>query len=146
MRKLSAAVAFLFAVWGAAPALAQDKPNLSGTWQLDITKSEFHNIKLAGATWLIEESDNSIHLTESESGKSKKLELKCTTDGKDCDASDKAKASFWHNGPMLVEMETRGDHVIRYRFKISDDGKTLRVELTHLVPQLDGIDVLVFGK
>jgi hypothetical protein len=47
---------------------------------------------------------------------------------------------------MLVEMETRGDHVIRYRFKISDDGKTLRVELTHLVPQLDGIDVLVFGK
>ena len=146
MRNLSAAAAFLVTVWLGASALAQDKPNFTGTWQLDGSKSEFHNVKLADATWSIQEGDNSIHITESEGGKSKKLELKCTTDGKDCEASDKAKASFWFNGPLLVEMETRGDHVIRYRFKISEDGKSLRVELTHIVPQLDGMDVLVFGK
>ena len=47
---------------------------------------------------------------------------------------------------MLVEMETRGDRVTRYRIKASDDGKTLNVEMTHIVPQIDKIDVLVFAK
>ncbi|HYL39263.1 MAG TPA: hypothetical protein VEV17_25310 [Bryobacteraceae bacterium] len=144
MRNLCAAAAFLVASWLAAPALAQDKPNFTGTWQFDASKSELHNVKMASATWLIEEKDNSIHITETEGGR--KLELKCSTDGKDCDASDKAKASFWYNGPLLVEMETRGDHVVRYRLKLADDGKSMRVELTHIVPALDGIDVLMFAK
>lgn len=146
MRKASTFAAFLVLALIGAPAIAQDRPNFSGTWQFDASKSELHNLKIANATWLIEEGDNSIHISESEGGKSKKLELKCTTDGKECEASDKAKASFWYNGPMLVEMETRGDHVIRYRIKISEDGKSMSVEMTHIVPQLDGIDVLVFAK
>jgi hypothetical protein len=129
----------------AALAYGQDKPNFSGTWQLDVAKCELHNLKLADAIWAIEEADNSIHLTQNE-GKSK-TEMKCTTDGKDCNFSgEKAKASFWFNGPMLVEMETRGDHVTRYRLKLSDDGKTLRVETNYIVPQESAVDVLVFNK
>jgi len=137
-------VCFVFALL-AAFANAQDRPDFSGNWQFDASKSELHNMKLAEATWTIEESDSSIHLTESE-GKSKPVELKCTTDGKDCTSSAKAKASFWFNGAILVEMETKGDHVTRYRLTLSQDGKTLKVETTYIVPQTDGIDVLVFNK
>ena len=137
-------ICFVF-VMLAAFANGQDRPNFSGNWQFDASKSELHNIKLADATWTIEESDNSIHLTESE-GKSKPVELKCTTDGKDCTSSVKAKASFWFNGAMLVEMETKGDHVTRYRLTLSEDGKTMKVETTYIVPQTDGNDVLVFNK
>ncbi|HMD48972.1 MAG TPA: hypothetical protein VKG79_07735 [Bryobacteraceae bacterium] len=112
-------------------ANGQGKPDFSGTWQLDATKCELHNLKLADATWAIEEAGNSIHLVANE-GKNK-TELKCTTDGKECSVSgEKAKASFWYNGPMLVEMQTRG--------------KTLRVETTSIVPQDNAIDVLVFTK
>lgn len=126
-------------------AIAQDKPDFSGTWQLDAAKCELHNLKLADATWAIEEAGNSIHLVANE-GRNK-TELKCTTDGKECSFSgEKAKASLWFNGPMLVEMETRGDRVTRYRLKLSDDGKTLRVETTSIVPQDNAIDVLVFNK
>ena len=129
----------------AALAYGQDKPNFSGTWQLDAAKCELHNLKLGDATWAIEEAENSIHLVENE-GKNK-TELKCTTDGKDCSVSgEKAKASFWYNGSMLVEMETKGDRVTRYRLKLSDDGKTLRVETTSIVPQDNTVDVLVFAK
>jgi len=148
MRTLSAAMTFLTAAFLAAPAMAQDKPNLSGSWQFDSSKSELHNFKVTSATWLIDEGDNSIHITETEDGKSKKTELKCTTDGKDCQESggEKAKASFWYNGPMLVEMETKGDHVMRYRLKMGDDGKSLRVEVTSIVPKVDESDVLMFSK
>jgi hypothetical protein len=47
---------------------------------------------------------------------------------------------------MLVEMETRGEHVNRYRMKLSDDAKALTVEVNSIVPRVDKADVLVFQK
>jgi hypothetical protein len=129
------------------PAVGQERPNLSGTWQFDSSKSQLHTVKVGGATWVINEDDSSIQITESEDGAAKKIELKCTTDGKQCKVSgDKATASFWYNGPMLVEMESKGEHVMRYRMKLSDDGKTLTVDSTSIVPQSTEDDVLVFRK
>ena len=42
------------------PLLGQGRPNLSGTWQFDSSKSELHTVKLGGATWVISEDDSSI--------------------------------------------------------------------------------------
>lgn len=129
------------------PLTAQDRPNLSGTWQFDGSKSELHTVKVGGQTWVINEDGDSIQITESEDGASKKIQMKCTTDGKECKiAGNKSTASFWYNGAMLVEMENKGDHVTRYRMKLSDDGKTLTVNSTSLVPQSTQDDVLVFRK
>jgi hypothetical protein len=129
------------------PLAGQDRPNLSGTWQFDSSKSELHTVRVTGATWVINEGDESIQIVESEEGASKKIELKCTTDGKQCKVSgNKATASFWYNGPMLVEMENIGERVMRYRMKLSDDGKTLTVDTTSIVPQSTQDDVLVFRK
>jgi hypothetical protein len=132
----------------ALPLAGQDdRPNLSGTWQFDSAKSELHTVKVAGATWVIHEDDSSIQITESAAGAGKKIEMKCTTDGKQCKVGgDKATASFWYNGPMLVEMESKGDHVTRYRMKLSSDGNTLTVDTTSIVPQATEDDVLVFRK
>ena len=147
MRNLMTLSACLALTLFAFSANGQDKPSLTGTWQFDAAKSEQRTTKISSATWVIEEGDNTIHITENEGGKSKKIELQCTTDGKECQVTgDKAKASFWYNGPTLVEMETRGDRVTRYRIKASDDAKTLTVEMVHIVPQIDKIDVLVFAK
>lgn len=129
------------------PLAAQDRPNLSGTWQFDSTQSQVHTVTIAGATWVINEDDSSIEISESESGANKKVEMKCTIDGKECKLSgEKATASFWYNGPMLVEMESKGDHVTRFRMKLSADGKTLTVDSTSIVPQSTQNDVLVFKK
>jgi hypothetical protein len=133
----------------ALPGNAQEPPkaSLSGTWQFDSAKSELHNSKMTPATWVIDEGDNSIHITETEGAKSKKIDMQCTTDGKECQVTgDKSKASFWYNGPILVQMQTKGDQVTRFRLKASEDGKTLTVELTHIVPQTDKSDLLVFQK
>jgi hypothetical protein len=149
MRKIATLLTWWILALFALPAIAQEaaKPSLTGTWQLDAAKSELHNSKVTTATWVIDESANSIHLSETEGAKSKKIDMQCTTDGKECQVSgDKSKASFWYNGPILVEMQTKGDQVTRYRLKASEDGKTLTVELTHLVPPLEKSDLLVFQK
>jgi hypothetical protein len=128
----------------AAPG--QERSSFNGTWQFDASKSEVHLSKVSSATWVIEEGDNSIHISETENGKGKKIELQCTTDGKECKFPGDRRDSFWFNGAMLVEMETKNEHVTRYRMKISDDGKTLTVEVTPIVPQSDKIDTMVFQK
>ena len=124
----------------------QERPSFSGTWQFDASKSELHSSKISSAMWVIEEGDNSIHISQTENGKPKKTELQCTTDGKVCKFPGDRRDSFWFNGPMLVDMETKNDHVTQFRMKISDDGKTLTVEVTPIVPQSDKIDTLVFQK
>jgi len=148
MRSLTTSSAFLALALFAYSGKAQDHPNLAGTWQFDSSKSEQTNTKIANATWVIEEGDNTIHIIETESGTAKKVELKCSTDGKDCNIAGggKAKTSFWYNGLTLVEMETRGDHVNRYRMKLSDDAKALTVEVSSIVPRVDKPDLLVFQK
>jgi hypothetical protein len=124
----------------------QERPSFSGTWTFDASKSEVHSSKISSATWVIEEGDNSIHISQTENGKAKKTELQCTTDGKECKFPGDRRDSFWFNGSMLVDMETKSEHVTRFRMKISDDGKTLTVEVTPIVPQSDKIDTLVFQK
>ncbi len=135
-------------VLAAAPAMGQDqdRPSFTGNWQMDASKSELHLSKVASASWVIEEGDNSIHITQTENGKGKKIELQCTTDGKECKFPGDRRDSFWYNGAILVEMETKSDHVIRYRMKLSDDGKTMTVEVTNIVPQSDKMDTMVFQK
>jgi hypothetical protein len=124
----------------------QERPSFNGTWQFDPSKSELRSSKISSATWVMEEGDNSIHITQTENGKPKKTELQCTTDGKECKFPGDRRDSFWFNGSTLVDMETKNTNVIRYRMKISDDGKTLTVEVTPIVPQSDKIDTLVFQK
>jgi hypothetical protein len=142
---LSACWAFVLLA-AAAAGQEQERPSFSGNWQFDASKSEVHSSKISSATWVIEEGGNSIHISQTENGKPKKTELQCTTDGKECKFPGDRRDSFWFSGPMLVDMETKSEHVTRFRMKISDDGKTLTVEVTPIVPQSDKIDTLVFQK
>src|SRR5262249_51534513 len=118
------------------------KPDLSGTWRLNAAESEIHTGRWTTATWVISEKDRNIHITTTETGKDdRKIDLECTTDGKECPISgEKMKASFWYNGPMLVEFETRGDNATRYQMKLSPDGNGLTVAVTYMVPHLDKPD------
>ena len=149
MRTLAATlVTCLVLVLPMLPAMGQnqERPIFSGTWQFDASKSDVHLSKITSASWVIEEADNSIHITQTENGKGKKTELQCTTDGKECKFPGDRRDSFWYTDGMLVDMETKSDHVIRYRMKISGDGKTLTVEVTHVVPQTGKMDTMVFQK
>ena len=134
-------------------AAAQDdtKPDLTGTWQLDASRSDIKLSKFSSLKMVIAEKDGRIDIDQDEimgGGKERKIVYSCTTDGKECAVKGTgAKASFWYNGPMLVNMETakKGD-VFRYRMKLSPDAKELTVEISCLVPQSDKVDKLILAK
>jgi|SRR5579884_1817108 len=144
--------AFVAGVLCVCVSAQDDRPDLSGKWQLDASKSDMQLNRLSGVIMTISEKDGKININEDEKladGKERKITYTCTTDGKDCDVGGtKAKASFWYNGPMLVSMETErnGSSVIRQRMKLSQDSKELTVEISSLVPQSDKTDKLVFQR
>jgi len=117
----------------AAVAMAVDHPDLTGTWQ---SKSEAPNFQQME----IQQKDGSIQITDATdpSGKEKKFDIRCNTVGKECKLKDE-QVSMWFNGPMLVLMETRrgNEVVIKKRLSLSEDGKTLTMEVQHIAPPGD---------
>ena len=110
----------------AAAALAQDddRPNLSGRWQISEGGS--------GGTLSIEAKDDSLHYAEA----ARNVEFDCTTDGKECSITDgghKAKVSLWYNGGSLVMLETKGNDVVKRRLTLTN-ASTLEMEVIPIVP------------
>jgi hypothetical protein len=88
------------------------------------------------STWALENSGGSIHVTNS-NGTQTVAEFKCNTVGKECagkDAGRPSKMSMWFKGPKLVELETRGNQVVKRRFSIIGDGDTMDLETIPIVP------------
>ena len=128
------------------------RPDLTGKWQLNSTKSDIQLNRISDLSMVITEKDGKINIVETEKsadGKARTVTFNCTTDGKDCKVpEDKSTASFWYNGPMLVSMVTKhnGSEVTRERLSLQQGTKELDVEISSVVPQSDKKDKLVFEK
>jgi hypothetical protein len=113
-----------------AAAVAADRPELNGTWQL----SSAHDARLKFDTLLIEQTPDGVKITES-GAKEKPVDLACAADGNECKLKEGA-ISFWYNGQALVMMETHHnrDVVIKTRLVPADDGKSLNLEVMRVSP------------
>jgi hypothetical protein len=123
------------------------RPNFSGTWKLDTAKSEIKHSKFPEQTWKIQAGRDKIQVNEVPQGGTEHS-WECGTMGKECtvdDSGTQAKLSMFYNGPTLMEFRTRGEEVVRRSIKMSDDGKTLQVDLSYITPQKDA-EKLVFVK
>jgi hypothetical protein len=114
----------------AAAAAATDRSQLNGTWHL----SSEPDGKLKFETILIQQTADEVTITES-GGKEKAVDLTCGLDAKECKLKE-GQISFWYNGDALVmmEMHHNRDQVVKTRLIPGDDGKTLSLEITHVVP------------
>jgi hypothetical protein len=148
MPKPGRLVLSLLGLWTTVGTAQQDqKPNFSGSWQLNVAKSEIHASNVAAGTWLIEQRGLSIHVLRAEKlpeGKETKREFRCTADGKDCE-TDGIKISLWYDGNVLVEMDVDRETIDKYGIALAAGGKALTVELTHIVPGSDK-EMLFFDK
>lgn len=105
---------------------AEQRDKLIGAWQTADS----------GTRWTFEEEGDAIRVTQTR-GAEKIADIKCNTMGKVCDVGHKTSVSFYYNGPRLVQMETRGNDVIKRRFHVSEDGNTLELEIMHISPPAD---------
>lgn len=88
------------------------------------------------SSWTFSPTKDLIRVTQLEGG-NKVAEFSCGTEGSGCEvkaAGKKATVSMWFNGPMLVEMETKGSDVVKRRFKILSPGDVMEMEVIPIVP------------
>ncbi len=126
--------AFLLAPLCALTAMAQTKPNFTGTWNLNHQKSK------SSDSITIEFNQKDNNLTEAfNASQGDELEAKYAIDGKESevstgDATIKATAKW--DGDALV-IDWRGPEEGRYfvrKLTLSADGKTMTVNLKHSLP------------
>jgi hypothetical protein len=121
----------------AGSAAAADRPDLTGTWKLDLAHSQTGDEKIQSGTLLIHQTGDAVTITNNQvapDGKEKKLEVNCNTMGKECKLKE-GSFSLYYNGPVLVMVQTRGsDLAVKRSFTLSPDGTRITMEVTHLSP------------
>jgi hypothetical protein len=126
-------------------------PNLSGTWKLNIPKSNFGQIPgPASQTDTIDDSEPSVKIAEDQKGGmmgDMALTTTLSTDGTPTTSAGMGGAavtstSHWNGGSLVVNSKTKfqdADITIKDTYTLSADGKTL-TEVTHIESGMGNFD------
>lgn len=82
---------------------------------------------------MIQRSGDQIHLEEMD-GSHVKFDYTCKLGGQDCDLGHGEKVSLWFNGPVLVELRTHHDSVVKRRFAFGEKGNEMQLEVDPISP------------
>lgn len=117
----------------ATVAVAQSRPDFSGTWKTDISKSNFGLLPPPqSASMKVEHKEPALKLisiTASDSGE-RSFEASFTTDGKECTnflGNTEVKSVLkWDGSALLMEHKAGGGEVVvKDKWTLSEDGKVL---------------------
>ena len=136
-------------------AFAQ-KPNFSGTWKLNVDKSEFGPLPgYISRTDMIEHSDPKLKVTinsETQQGK-QEATSNYTTDGKEATnkmgSQDVKSTVTWQGNNLVMNAKTSfpdGDITINSVWSLAEDGKTLTQTVHLTAPTGEADRKLVFEK
>jgi len=132
-RKAYLAAAFSLLALGPGQLFGDDtaaRARLIGAWQ-----PQDPGNKDAGS-WTFESKGADVMHVIYSVGDQKIVEFECGTTGQECkvkDSGKSAKVSMWFSGPSLVELETRGEEVVKRKFGVGDRG-SLEVEVVPIQP------------
>jgi len=114
-------------------AWSQTRPDFSGTWKMNVAKSDFGALPAPeGGSLKIEHKDPSLKLISTTTGASgeRTFEISLTTDGAECtnfvgNIEIKSVAK-WDAETLLVEHKAAGGEVVvKDKWTLSPDGKVL---------------------
>lgn len=112
----------------AQSASVLDKPDFTGTWQVEGKATE---------SIAIEQTKENISIRGLGDAGKAQTEVKCGMKGSECAgrvAGEEAKIVFYFSGPMLVQTTDNGKEVYRTRRTLSDDRKKITEEVIPIVP------------
>ena len=140
----------------AASASAGTKPDYSGTWKLNVSKSDFGPLPAPDTrTDTIDHKDPALKATTSQDGAQGKQEytLAITTDGKEATnnagGTELKSTGSWEGNKLVINTKLKfqdNDVAIKSVWLLSDDGKTL-TQNAHITSPLGELDqTMVFEK
>lgn len=132
------AVFTALAVTSARADTDTDRARLAGSW-----------VQANGSgAWVIDSRPDGLHITQIE-GSDPVADFQCNTEGQSCNikiSGHKATVSMYYNGPALVQLETRGDQVVKRRFSVLPSGDSMKVEVTSMNGAAAGTQELEFQR
>ena len=139
-----------------ASLAAQSKPNFSGTWKLNVDKSDFGVLPPSNSrTDVVDHKDPNLKITVADDGAQgqQNYTLIMTTDGKEAvnkpGGLDMKSVATWDASKLVVSTKLQfqgSDVAIKTSWSLSDDGKTL-TENAHLESPMGETDQkMVFEK
>ena len=129
---------FMFLTLIVGIAQAQTRPNLSGTWKLNISKSDFgHGPAPDARTDIIVHQDPNLKDTITQSGQQGEItyDMNYSTDGKETTntirKNEFRSVAHWEGGQLAIE--SKGSFggaatTLKDRWSLSEDGKTLTLQ------------------
>lgn len=154
---MSKRVLAIFALLAVAVLPALAKPNFTGDWKLNTSKSAFGEMPGPDSMSIkVTHDDPKLSTATKQSGQMGEFEMKAsyTTDGKECSNEGfqgmTTKSVVKWDGDALV-IETKGqfgdnEFTISQRWTLAEDGKTLTMTQTFKSAMGDGQQKLVFEK
>jgi hypothetical protein len=140
----------------AAPASAGVKPNFSGTWKLDVSKSDFGVLPPDNSrTVVIDHSDPMLKLAVSADGAQGKQDftLNFTTDGKEATNNagglELKSILTWESSTLVDNTKLKfqdQDVTVKEIWLLSDDGKTLTQNAHYMSPMGEMDTKMVYLK
>ncbi len=154
---LACALALAACLLLASTGWADEHPNLSGEWKLNLQKSDFGPmLPPDSAAYSIRHSGASLVLDYTQDGK--KTHAEVSSDGEERVTDSNRDSEIWTRvywaGPVLVfesRDKARPAHEGRgikwtSRWSLSDDGKTLAIQKHFVTPQGEFDQKLIFEK
>jgi hypothetical protein len=158
MMKQALAIAGLMALV-AGPSWAQAKQNFSGTWVLDVSKSDFGQMPAPDSlVSVIEHKEPKVKVTTTQKGLSGEItnERQLTTDGKEnvnklrtqLGVQDVKSTTKWNGRTLTTSftVEAQGTVSVTDNWDVSPDGKVLTVTRDLTTAQGPVKQKLVFNK
>ena len=136
--------------WCASPTEAQTKPNLTGTWKMNTSKSKLDNGPEAITIKFDQQEPNLRELLTITGAQGEQtVDFKYTTDGKESVnqiRDDTAKCTAKWEGEALVIEWKMGERSFRRKFTLSADGKMMTVAVHHVRPDGEKDETVVLEK
>ncbi len=151
MRRTNPVITFLLfalaALWATAPA--QAKPNFSGEWKLNVSKSEFGPLPAPiSRTDKIKHEDPALKITTTQANQQGEgtFELNYTTDGKESvneiRGNTMKSTSKWDGDTLVIDTKANfggNDLTLSDKWSLSGDGKVLTIN-RHIASPMGEVD------
>jgi hypothetical protein len=147
----------IFALLALASLPALAKPNFTGDWKLNTSKSDFGAVPGPDSmTNKIDHAEPKFSSTSKQSSQMGEVEIKtsCTTDGKECtnegfQGSPTKSVMNWDGDALLVESKGHFgdiDFTSKQKWTLSEDSKVLTIAQSISTSMGDFTQTLVFEK
>ncbi len=145
-------VVLVVAIAGVWPAQAQSKPNVTGTWKMNLAKSKFAEGGPEKITIKFDQKDASLQewLTIGGAQGERTLELTYKTDGSQnaaqVDGRDIKTMAKWEGDSLLIVLTEVSGGTFSRKFTIADGGKTMTIAVRQSGPNGDKDDTVFLEK